>query len=90
MDYLNLLAAEGPSSAGGFERIMVLIPEVQPTTVWHWLLHNQRGALLDRAIRKHTSAFVCRLRFRLEPHWDQELNVEAGSLFSNEYDGSVD
>ena len=31
-----------------------------------------------------------RLRFRLEPHWDQELNVKAGSLFSNEYDGSVD
>jgi hypothetical protein len=45
---------------------MVLIPEVQPRTAWHRLLHNQRGAVLDRAIRKHTGAVVCRLRFRLD------------------------
>jgi len=66
VEYLNRLAAEAPASPGGYERIMVLIPEVQPRTAWHRLLHNQRGAVLDRAIRKHTSAIVCRLRFRLD------------------------
>ena len=66
VEYLNQLAVTAPASAGGFERIMVLIPEVQPRTAWHRLLHNQRGAVLDRAIRKHTTAIVCRLRFRLD------------------------
>jgi len=66
VQYLNRLAREAPASPGGYERIMVLIPEVQPHKVWHRLLHNQRGAVLDRAIRKNTDAVVCRLRFRLD------------------------
>ena len=46
---------------------MVLIPEVAPSRPWLWLLHNQRGLILDRAIRKGTANVVlCRLRFRLE------------------------
>ncbi|GAA1959725.1 APC family permease [Catenulispora subtropica] len=66
VDYLNRLEKRAPAGPGGFERIMVLIPEVQPRQAWHRLLHNQRGAVLDRAIRRHTTAIVCRLRFRLD------------------------
>ena len=51
---------------------MVLIPEVQPPRFWEYLLFNQRGAILDRAIRRGTANVVlCRLRYRLEqfaPH----------------------
>ena len=45
---------------------MVLIPEVQPPRFWDFLLFNQRGAILDRAIRRGTvNVVVCRLRYRL-------------------------
>jgi len=50
----------------------VLIPEVQPRRLWDYLLFNQRGVMLDRAIRRGTANVVlCRLRYRLEqlaPH----------------------
>jgi len=50
-----------------YHRLFVLIPEVQPSSVWQYLLHNQRGVILDRAIRRHTlNVVLCRLRFRLE------------------------
>ena len=53
-------------------RLVVLIPEVQPPRFWDYLLFNQRGAILDRAIRRGTANVVlCRLRYRLEqfaPH----------------------
>jgi amino acid transporter len=50
-----------------YHRLVVLIPEVQPARPWHWLLHNQRGVILDRAIRRGTSKVVlCRLRYRVE------------------------
>jgi amino acid transporter len=49
-----------------YHRLVVLIPEVQPTQAWQWLLHNQRGVILNRAIRRGTQNVVlCRLRFRL-------------------------
>jgi hypothetical protein len=45
----------------------VLIPEIQPDHPWQWLLHNQRGVILDRAIRRGTrNVVLCRLRYRLE------------------------
>ncbi|WP_194896333.1 APC family permease [Catenulispora pinisilvae] len=66
VDYLNRLALSAPASPGGFERIMVLIPEVEPRRAWHRLLHNQRGVVLDRAIRRHTEAIVCRMRFHIK------------------------
>jgi len=66
VDYLNRLEASAPASPGGFERIMVLIPEVEPRRAWHRLLHNQRGVVLDRAIRRHTEAIVCRMRFHIK------------------------
>jgi amino acid transporter len=50
-----------------YHRLVVLIPEVQPGSPWQWVLHNQRGAILERAIRHGTDNVVtCRLRFRLE------------------------
>jgi amino acid transporter len=55
-----------------YHRLVVLIPEVQPPRFWEYLLFNQRGAILDRAIRRGTANVVlCRLRYRLEqfaPH----------------------
>jgi hypothetical protein len=46
---------------------VVLIPEVQPSSPWQYLLHNQRGVILDRAIRRGTvSVVLCRLRYRLD------------------------
>jgi len=49
-----------------YHRLVVLIPEVQPPRFWDFLLFNQRGAILDRAIRRGTvNVVVCRLRYRL-------------------------
>jgi hypothetical protein len=49
-----------------YHRLVVLIPEVEPSRPWEWVLHNQRGIILDRAIRRGTSNVVlCRLRYRL-------------------------
>jgi amino acid transporter len=49
-----------------YQRLVVLIPEVEPSKWWEWILHNQRGIILDRAIRRGTSNVVlCRLRYRL-------------------------
>jgi len=49
-----------------YHRLVVLIPEVQPARPWQWIMHNQRGRVLDRAIRRGTSnVVICRLRFRL-------------------------
>ena len=48
------------------DRIVVLIPEVQPPSLLRRVLYNQRGAVLDRAIRRGTdNVVICRLRFRL-------------------------
>jgi hypothetical protein len=55
-----------------YHKLVVLIPEVQPRRFWDYLLFNQRGVILDRAIRRGTANVVlCRLRYRLEqlaPH----------------------
>jgi len=49
-----------------YHRLVVLIPEVEPSRWWEWILHNQRGIILERAIRRGTSNVVlCRLRYRL-------------------------
>jgi hypothetical protein len=56
----------GLGSAHRYDRITVLIPEVEPAHWWQWPLHNQRGALISRAVRRNTQAAVCRLRLRLE------------------------
>jgi len=50
-----------------YQQLVVLIPEVQPKRFWYYLLFNQRGVILDRAIRRGTANVVlCRLRYRLE------------------------
>jgi hypothetical protein len=59
--YLRTLEAEAR-----YQRVVVLIPEVQPARPWQWILHNQRGSVLNRAIRQGTeNVVICRLRFRM-------------------------
>jgi amino acid transporter len=58
-----LRQAEGD---GRYHRLLVLIPEVQPEHWWRWILHNQRGLVLQRAIeRGTTNVVICRLRYHL-------------------------
>ncbi|MFE0463083.1 APC family permease [Kitasatospora sp. NPDC058965] len=57
--HVNELAA-----ARAYDRITVLIPETEPRRIWQRALQNQRGAVIDRAVRRHTDAVVCRLRLR--------------------------
>ena len=46
-------------------RLVVLIAELEPMRPWEWILHNQRGVVLDRAIRRGTAnVVICRIRFR--------------------------
>jgi hypothetical protein len=50
-----------------YHKLVALIPGVQPRRFWDYLLFNQRGVILDRAIRRGTANVVlCRLRYRLE------------------------
>jgi amino acid transporter len=59
--YLRDLEREDPD-----RRVVALIPEVQPARPWLRVFFNQRGLVLDRAIRKGTeSVVICRLGFRL-------------------------
>jgi amino acid transporter len=61
VDYLRSLETEER-----YHRIVVLIPEVQPAHSWQWILHNQRGFVLDRAIQRGTAnVVICRLHFQL-------------------------
>ncbi|MFF2043892.1 APC family permease [Kitasatospora sp. NPDC058170] len=59
-DFVNRLATEH-----AYDRLTVLIPEVEPTRPWQRPLQNRRGAVIDRALRRHTDAVVCRLRMRM-------------------------
>jgi amino acid transporter len=62
VSYLRAIEAEDK-----YHRLVVLIPEVQPARPWQWVMHNQRGLILDRAIRRGTrNVVLCRLRYRLE------------------------
>ncbi len=59
--YLRALEAEDR-----YQRLLVLIPEVRPGRWWQWILHNQRGLVLQRAIQRGTvNVVICRLRFQL-------------------------
>jgi hypothetical protein len=61
IDHLRKVEAEDEH-----DRLVVLIPETQLPRPWQRLLQNQRGAVLDRAIRKYTDVVICRLRFRVD------------------------
>jgi amino acid transporter len=47
------------------ERVFVLIAEIEPERLWQRILRNHRGGVIDRAVRRNTTAIVCRLRYRL-------------------------
>ena len=65
----------GPAIAGylrelatsSTERVLLLIGEVAPNHWWEQALFNRRGAVVARYAGRHTTAVVCRLRFRLLP-----------------------
>jgi hypothetical protein len=59
--YLRQLEGEDAS-----RRVVVLIAELEPMRAWQWILHNQRGAVLERAVR-HDTANVVVCRIRLQP-----------------------
>ena len=61
------------------DRLFVLIPEVQPAHRWQWILHNQRGGVLQRAIQRGTvNVVICRLRYQLATvSADQSAGAEA-------------
>jgi amino acid transporter len=61
VDYVRAVDAEDEH-----DRLVVLIPEMQLPRPWQRLLQNQRGAVLDRALRRYTDAVICRLRFRID------------------------
>ena len=61
VDYLN--AAEQEESN---EQVIMLIPEMELTKPWQRLLQNQRGRVIDRAVRRHTGVVIARLRFRID------------------------
>ena len=61
VDYLRKVDDED-----AHDRLVVLIPEMQLSRWWHRLLQNQRGGVLDRAIRRNTNAVIARLRFRID------------------------
>jgi amino acid transporter len=62
-----------------YHKLVVLIPEVQPPRFWDYLLFNQRGAILDRAIRRGTASVVlCRLRYRLEQFAPSDTGPASG------------
>jgi hypothetical protein len=62
VSYIREVDAEDPN-----DRVVVLIPEMQLPKPWQRLLLNNRGAILDRAVRHNTDAVICRLRFRIDP-----------------------
>jgi amino acid transporter len=60
VNYLRQLEQDGHG-----RRLVVLIAELEPMRPWQWILHNQRGLVLDRAIRHGTdNVVICRMRFR--------------------------
>jgi amino acid transporter len=61
-----------------FGRIVVLIPEVQPRRPWLRVFSNQRGTVLNRAVRRGTeNVVICRLRFRLTALTQQDEHPQA-------------
>jgi amino acid transporter len=74
VEYLRTLEEEDSS-----RRLVVLIGEMEPTRPWEWFLHNQRGVVLDRAIRRGTSnVVVCRLGFR-PGNWTNAVGPGSGA-----------
>jgi amino acid transporter len=51
----------------GTERVFLLIGEVAPDHWWEQVLFNRRGGVVARYAGRHSTAVVCRLRFRLLP-----------------------
>jgi amino acid transporter len=73
--YLRRIEAENRH-----DRLLVLIPEVRPAHRWQWILHNQRGGVLERAIQRDTvNVVICRLRYQLATVAAQGVSSSASS-----------
>lgn len=59
LDYLRT------SLRGSAQRVLVLIPEVEPAKLRHQLLQNQRGLILAGVLRRKSDVTVARMPFRL-------------------------
>jgi len=46
-------------------RVLVLIPEVEPSKLRHRILQNQRGLILANVLRRHSDVTVARMPFHL-------------------------
>jgi amino acid transporter len=44
-------------------RVFVLITDIEPTRLWERILRNNRGNVLERAVRGQPHTVVCRMRF---------------------------
>ncbi|MBC8090596.1 MAG: hypothetical protein H7Y15_01335 [Pseudonocardia sp.] len=51
----------------GRERVILLVGQVAPDRWWQQVLFNNRGSVVARYVGRHSSAVVCRFRFRLLP-----------------------
>lgn len=59
--YLRQIDAED-----AHDRLVLLIPEVRPAKPWNWVLFNQRGFVLERAVQRRVdNVVICRLRYSL-------------------------
>jgi hypothetical protein len=56
--------------------LTVLIPEIQPDLRVHEIMHNQRGRLLEAALRGRTDVVIATLPFHV--HEDRELRRHGG------------
>jgi hypothetical protein len=75
VEYLRRIEAENRH-----DRLLVLIPEVRPAHRWQWILHNQRGGVLERAIQRDTvNVVICRLRYQLATVAAQGVSSSASS-----------
>ena len=65
----NLGPRTGLVAAGGDagERAILLVGEVAPDRWWQQVLFNKRGSVVARYAGRHSTAVVCRFRFRLLP-----------------------
>ncbi|MEU8296389.1 APC family permease [Micromonospora sp. NPDC048909] len=60
--------------------VFVVIPEVAPQRRWERILRNNRGSVLERAVRRDTDAIVCRMRFPVPaPRHAAEAGAPAGA-----------
>jgi amino acid transporter len=58
------------------DRVSVVVATIEPATSWHRLLPTHRADEIAHALRKHSTAMVCQVAFRIDPaHRDLRLRA---------------